>query len=228
LKLGPLRFSLVSRAAVAVLGCSAVVALALVGPGVAAAASPRSVSGSDAVTVQGNHLLRGGAWWIPRGVQIVGLVAPDASLTGKYVDAHAHFGAAELQAARADHADTVRFQISQYGLDPLDPLYSPAYVQAVRSAIQVARSTGLNVIVSLQGQSPIGNTTGGGCPLPNTGAERAWNQIAPMFAGDPGVLFELYNEPSLGASFANCSCGRTAVSYPSRMGPSARRSGCRR
>jgi hypothetical protein len=179
----------------------AVMALALVSPGAAAAASPRSASGSDAVTVQGNHLLRGGAWWFPRGVQIVGLVAPDSSLSGKYVAANAHFGAGELQAARADHADTVRFQVSQYGLDPMDPLYSPAYVQEVLSGIQLARSTGLNVIISLQAQGPAG--LGQNCPLPNTGAERAWNEIAPMFAGDPGVLFELYNEPSLGLSYVN-------------------------
>jgi Cellulase (glycosyl hydrolase family 5) len=205
LKLGPLRFPLLSTPAVAVvvLATSAALALALVAPGAAAGASSRSASASDAVTVEANHLLRGGAGWIPRGVQIVGLVAPDGSRTGKYVDAHAHFSAAELQAARDHHADTVRFQVSQYGLDPMDPLYAPSYVQEVHNGIQLARSTGLNVIVSMQGQSPVGNTTAGGCPLPNTGAERAWNQVAPMFAGDPGVLFELYNEPSLAGSYMN-------------------------
>jgi hypothetical protein len=220
LKLASIRLSLVSTAAVvvAVLATSVVVALALVRPRPAAAASPRSGSTSDAVTVRGNHLLRGGVRWIPRGVQIVGLVAPDRSLTGKYVDAHAHFGAAELQAARADHADTVRFQVSQYGLEPMDPLYSSNYVQEVRSGIQLARSTGLNTIVSMQGQSPIGNTTGGGCPLPNTGAERAWSQIAPMFAGDPGVLFELYNEPSLGGSQLNWQRWRSGGVVPQQDG----------
>ncbi len=202
MKLGHLRLSLVSNAAVAV-AVLAVAALALVGPDAAAAASPRSASASDAVTVQGNHLLRGGAWWIPRGVQIVGLVAPDAALSGKYADAHAHFGVAELRAAHAAHADTIRFQVSQYGLDPMDPLYSPTYVQEVRSGIQLARSNGLNVIVSLQAQGPAGAAQGQNCPLPSTGAERAWNQIAPMFAGDPGVMFELYNEPSLGLTFTN-------------------------
>jgi hypothetical protein len=205
LKLGPFGRSLASTASVgvAVLATSAVMALALVGPGTATAASPRSASGSDVVTVQGNHLLRGGAVWSPRGVQIVGLVAPDAALSGKYVDAHAHFGAAELQAAHAAHADTARFQVSQYGLDPMDPLYSPTYVQEVRSGIQLARSSGLNVIISLQAQGPAGAARGQNCPLPSTGAERAWNQIAPMFAGDPGVMFELYNEPSLGLTFTN-------------------------
>jgi hypothetical protein len=209
LKLGQLRPWLVSTAAVAVavLATTAAV-LALPRPGAAAAASPRGASGSDAVTVKGNHLMRGGVRWIPRGVQIVGLVAPDGSLWGKYVGAHAHFGAAELQTARAHHADTIRFQVSQYGLDPMDPLYSSNYVQEVRNGIQLARSTGLNVIISLQAQAPAGQ--GHDCPLPNTGAERAWNQIAPMFAGDPGVLFELYNEPTLGGSSVRAYLSRSA------------------
>ncbi len=203
LKLNPIRPWLVSTraVAVAVLATTAVVALALIGPSAAAAASARTASSSDAVTVQSGHLLRGGAPWIPRGVQIVGLVAPDGSLSGRYVDANTHFGATELQAARADHADTVRFQVSEYGLDPISPLYSTRYVQQVSSGIQLARSIGLNVIVSLQAQSPAGQ--GPNCPLPDTGAERAWNELAPMFASDPGVLFELYNEPALAVSYTN-------------------------
>jgi hypothetical protein len=205
LRLGSIRLSLVSGAAnaVAALVISAVVAAALVGPDPAAASSPRVASGGDAITVQGNQLLRGGAVWFPRGVQIVGLVAPDVALSGKYVDAHAHFGASELQAARARHADTVRFQVSQYGLDPQDPLHSSQYVQEVRNGVQLARSLGLNVIISMQAQGPAGAAQGQNCPLPSTGAERAWNQLAPMFAGDPGVMFELYNEPSLGLSYTN-------------------------
>jgi hypothetical protein len=205
LRLGSIRLSLVSTAAQALAGLavSAIVAMALVAPNPAAASSPRFASGGDAITVQGNQLLRGGAVWFPRGVQIVGLVAPDVALSGKYVDAHAHFGAAELQAARAHHADTVRFQVSQYGLDPQDPLHSSQYVQEVRNGVQLARSLGLNVIISMQAQGPAGAARGQNCPLPSTGAERAWNQVAPMFAGDAGVMFELYNEPSLGLSFTN-------------------------
>ena len=109
MKLGHLRLSLVSNAAVAVavLATSAVVALALVGPGTAAAASPRSASASDAVTVQANHLLRGGAWWSPRGVQIVGLVAPNGSLTGKYVDAKAKMDQPATPELRSTSADAI-------------------------------------------------------------------------------------------------------------------------
>jgi hypothetical protein len=131
-------------------------------------------------------------------VQIVGLVAPDGALSGKYVAAHQQFGYAELQAAVAAHADLVRFQVSQFGLDPEGPLYSAAYVDEVANAVQAARGLGLAVILSLQAQPPAGEPTR--CPLPDAGAERAWESLSSMFAGDGDVMFELYNEPGVSAT----------------------------
>jgi hypothetical protein len=150
------------------------------------------------ITVNHNQLLRNGLPWTPRGVQIVGLVAPEGALSGKYVAAHQQYGYAELQAAAAAHADTIRFQVSQFGLDPEGPLYSPAYVDEVANAVQTARDLGLAVIVSLQAQPPAGEPTR--CPLPDAGAARAWGVLAPMFAGDGDVMFELYNEPGVAAT----------------------------
>jgi hypothetical protein len=172
--------------------CAVAVAVAV------AVTAPLAQAQANVITVQGSHLLRDGVPWTPRGVQIVGDVAPDAALSGKYVDAHAHFGVAELQAAVADHADLIRFQVSEFGLDPLGPLYSPAYVQEVQSAVDTARSLGLGVIVSLQAEPPAGEPTR--CPLPDGGAQRAWGVLAPMFAGDGDVMFELYNEPGVFAA----------------------------
>ena len=158
----------------------------------------RAVAATSVITVSHNQLLRNGLPWVPRGVQIVGLVAPDGALSGKYVAAHQQYGYAELQAAVADHADVVRFQVSQFGLDPAGPLYSPAYVAEVEGAVQTARSLGLAVIVSLQAQPPAGEPTR--CPLPDAGAARAWGVLAPMFAADGDVMFELYNEPGVAAT----------------------------
>jgi hypothetical protein len=178
---------------------AAVWGLALAGaataPAATAAGPAGTGTGTGTVSVQGNQLLHNGVPWVPRGVQIVGLVAPDGALSGKYIPAHAHFGAAELQAAVADHADVVRFQVSEFGLDPEGPLYSPGYVQEVVSGVQTARALGLAVIVSLQAEPPAGEPTR--CPLPDGGAERAWTALAAAFAGDSGVMFELYNEPAI-------------------------------
>ena len=167
---------------------------------VAAVSAPIALAQDPVITVQGNQLLRDGVPWTPRGVQIVGLVAPAGALSGKYVAANQHFGLPELQAAIADHADVVRFQVSEFGLDPQGALYSSAYAQEVQSAVQTARSLGLAVIVSLQAEPPAGEPSR--CPLPDAGAERAWDVLAPMFAGDGGVMFELYNEPAVSATLA--------------------------
>ena len=157
-----------------------------------------AAAGTSVITVSRNQLLRNGLPWVPRGVQIVGIVAPDGALSGKYVAAHQQFGYAELQAAVAAHADLVRFQVSQFGLDPQSPLYSPTYVAEVQNAVQTARTLGLAVIVSLQAQPPAGEPTR--CPLPDAGAARAWGMLAPMFATDGDVMFELYNEPGVAAT----------------------------
>ena len=184
--MGRLRFLLL----IALAGAAALAALS---------ASP-ALAATSVVTVDHNQLLRNGLPWTPRGVQIVGLVAPDGALSGKYVAAHQQYGYAELQAAATAHADTIRFQVSQFGLDPQGPLYSPAYVEEVANAVQTARGLGLAVIVSLQAQPPAGEPTR--CPLPDAGAARAWGVLAPMFAGDGDVMFELYNEPGVAATTA--------------------------
>ncbi len=158
----------------------------------------RAGAATSVITVIHDQLLRNGLPWVPRGVQIVGLVAPDGALSGKYVAAHQQFGYAELQAAVAAHADLVRFQVSQFGLDPAGPLYSAAYADEVANAVQAARGLGLAVILSLQAEPPAGEPTR--CPLPDAGAERAWESLSAMFAGDGDVMFELYNEPGVSAT----------------------------
>jgi hypothetical protein len=98
-------------------------------------------------------------------------------------------------------ADTIRLQVSQFGLDPDSTVYSPAYVQEIRDAVEAARGLGLAVIVSVQAEPPAGENTR--CPLPDSGTARVWSELAPMFAGDDNVMFELYNEPAIAANAAD-------------------------
>jgi cellulase (glycosyl hydrolase family 5) len=187
------------RLLLALVACAAAV-LALASPGDARAASRRAV-GPPGISVLGSQLLKNGVPWIPRGVQIVGLVAPNDALGGKYIAAHQNFSAHELSQAAADGADTVRFQVSNFGLDPNSTIYSPAYVREVQNGVELARSLGLSVIVSVQAEGPAGLNSR--CPLPDTGTERVWTELALMFRADPGVMFELYNEPGLNATARN-------------------------
>ncbi len=68
----------------------------------------------------------------------------------------------------------------------------------MEGAVQTARSLGLAAVVSLQAEPPAGEPTR--CPLPDAGAARAWGVLAPMFASDGDVMFELYNEPGVAAT----------------------------
>lgn len=150
------------------------------------------------VRVAGQHLERDGRPFTVHGVQIVGIVAPAVALRGQYLTAHQHFGAAELRAARAWGANTIRFQLSEPGLDARSPLYSTAYVAEVRGAVQMARQDGLIVILSLQDQPPSGEPDP--WPMPTEETARAWALLAPLFKSDRGVMFELFNEPALPAT----------------------------
>jgi hypothetical protein len=52
----------------------------------------------------------------------------------------------------------------------------------------------------MQSEAPAGEANR--CPLPDGQTERAWAQLAPAFAGDHGVMFELYNEPGIATTAA--------------------------
>ncbi|HWD75531.1 MAG TPA: cellulase family glycosylhydrolase [Solirubrobacteraceae bacterium] len=199
------------------IGPALVCALGAVGTIGAAPSAQAAAPNPPAISVQGPELLRNGVPWVPRGVQIVGLVAPDPALSGKYIPAHAHFGAAELETAVADHVDVVRFQVSEFGLDPEGPLYSPSYIQEVQSGVETARALGLAVIMSLQAEPPAGEPSR--CPLPDAGAARTWDALAATFAGDSGVMFELYNEPAVAPTATDWALWRNGgqVIYPSGM-----------
>ena len=157
--------------------------------------------GTRGVQVAGNRLERDGRPFTVHGVQIVGIVAPDGALRGQYLTAHQHFGAAEIKAARQWGANTIRFQLSEPGLDPRSPLYSTAYVSELRGAVQMARQAGLVVILSLQDQPPSGEPQP--WPMPTAETARAWAVLAPLFKNDPSVMYELFNEPALAVSAAD-------------------------
>ena len=114
-----------------------------------------------------------------------------------------------MAAAVNAHADLVRIQVSEFGLDPADPLYDPTYLSRGRATASSSRSSyGLNVIVSLQAEAPAGGgASAARCPIAAprpTG--QSWRLPSP---GITGVMFELYNEPGLARDAA--STGQTVL-----------------
>ncbi|MBE7158695.1 MAG: cellulase family glycosylhydrolase, partial [Rhodospirillales bacterium] len=148
---------------------------------------------TGAVTVSGNTLLRDGTVWVSHGVVSIAFVAPPAAQSGVFLSAYQHFSVDELKAMKAWGADTVRFQVSQPGLDPQSPLYTSEFVTAVKNGVLQARAAGLNVIVSVQDESQSGEAHP--VALPDAATQRVWQVLAPLFNNDRGILYEILNEP---------------------------------
>jgi hypothetical protein len=146
------------------------------------------------ISVQGTAILRDSRPWIPKGVTVVGRVAPASVTRGEnFIRAREEFGVQEMERIKEFGADTIRFQVSQGGGDPESIIFSKEYIEEIKGAVNLARSHGFTVILSLQSEKPSGLDELG---MPNQKAQRAWNMFAPLFAEDRGVMLELFNEPS--------------------------------
>jgi hypothetical protein len=152
--------------------------------------------------------MRNGVLWNPHSVQLIAFVAPPAAQTSYFTAAYAHFSNAEISALQAWGADTVRIQVSQPGADPQNSLYTAAFVSQVQAAVAFARSIGLNVILCDQDESQSGETNP--AAVPNAATIRVWQNLAPLFNADTGILYETMNEPSLVPNAANWATWQTA------------------
>jgi endoglucanase len=169
--------------------------------------------GHQDVGVEGTHLTMNGHPWNSRGVALQGFVRPLALLQSelaanpdnqeakKLLNARRSYGWAELEFARAFHANTLRFQVSQPALDPDSPMYDANYLTEVADAIHMARSAGFVVMIMMQDEKLTGDASQ--APLPTEQTRRDWQLLTQVFGSDRGVVFELYNEPNLLASPEN-------------------------
>ncbi|MBV8925180.1 MAG: cellulase family glycosylhydrolase, partial [Bradyrhizobium sp.] len=148
------------------------------------------------ITIQGKTFYKDGAPWLPKGIKVEGFNEP-AGLRAKSkaaTEARNDWNAKERDAIKhVFGADTIRFAVSQPGLDPQSPIYDPAYLDELLAAFKEARAAGFVVIPSMDAQGENGIE---GLPcMPNDSTVRAWKKLAPSLAGDPGVMFELFDEP---------------------------------
>ena len=147
------------------------------------------------MSVSGNRLTLNGVPFLARGFNMVALLTPPWCVRKETQPAAAMFSQSEMDVAKAWRANTLRFQVSQDGLT--DPTVSQAdrdaYLAQVESGVALARENGFTVILSMQDQYL-------GCgqvhPLPSSQTVDAWNVLAPVYADDPYVMFELFNEPT--------------------------------
>jgi hypothetical protein len=98
----------------------------------------------------------------------------------------------------------VHFNISGAALDPQNPMPDgrldaagkAAYLASIVAAVALVEQQGMNVILTLQtgdvAGDPAEETT------PKLAAPRAWQVLAPVFADDPAVILDAFNEPGYG------------------------------
>jgi endoglucanase len=165
------------------------------------------------VGVEGTHLTLNGRPWHARGVALQGFVRPLAMLQSELAAhpddqeaknlliARHSYGWVELEFARAFHANTLRFQVSQPALDPESPIYDSSYLDQITDAIRKARVAGFVVMIMMQDEKITGDA--GQSPLPTEQTRRDWELLTRAFGSDRGIIFELYNEPDLLASTEN-------------------------
>jgi hypothetical protein len=164
-----------------------------------------------AISISHNRILRDGRPWVPHAVQLVAFVAPPKAQAGAFRRAYEHYNPSEFAAIKAWGADSVRLQLSQPGADP-DPgrgdpdfgMYDPDFVKKYIDAVHAARAAGLNVIVSIQDEPQSGERKKP-TRLPNDATIRVWKSILPDLKDDPGILYEMFNEPQLKPNAANWS-----------------------
>ena len=157
------------------------------------------------VSVVNKHLMRDGKPWIPHGFYQVPFEVPPTAFSIElpfWKGAYQGFKSEEYAEMKAQGADSVRLQIAQDGADPDNKrFYDPTWFKQALGAICSARATGLTVIVSIQDEVQTGVKTK--APLPDDATRRVWTILAPAFAHDRGVLYELLNEPRPAPNPAN-------------------------
>jgi hypothetical protein len=149
------------------------------------ARAPTAPPGVSSYTVRGNVILGpDGKPFVPYGITIFGLAASDwqSSLA---------WDKAQIEAiARYWHGNTVRIQVAPPDLFDSSP-YNGQYLAAVEETVATAQDYGLNVILSAQYE----RTTH--LVMPDAVTARFWLLIAARYKRDPGVWFDLFNEPGL-------------------------------
>jgi endoglucanase len=104
------------------------------------------------------------------------------------------------QAIASWHANTVRVPLNEdcwLGINGVDPQWGgAAYQAAIEAYVTTLHQAGLYVIVDLHWNSPGTIPAASQQPMPDADhAVEFWRSVAQVFASDPAVVFDLYNEP---------------------------------
>jgi hypothetical protein len=166
--------------------------------GLPALAQQPNVDG-PALSIKGRDFYKDGSLWQPKGLKVEAFGRPlgnyeAATLQAAIKQGRSLWGTEELRAIKTVfRADTIRFAVSQPGLDQQSSIFSPQYLSDILAAIRLARASGFVVIASMDAQAENGIAN---LPcMPNDSTVRAWRTLAPELARDQSIMLELADEP---------------------------------
>lgn len=139
-----------------------------------------------------------------RGVDVIDLLDPDTidELTQQTIEQIWAWG-----------ATLVRLSVGEQLLMPGACQYDPSYAADLAQAVDWITSLGMVALVDLHESEPVGCFGAGDQEMADSpGSIDFWSTVAKMFAGNPLVAFDLYNEPH-GISQSVWLDGGTAVDY---------------
>jgi endoglucanase len=113
---------------------------------------------------------------------------------------------ASAQAIASWHANAVRLPLNEdcwLGINGVNPQWSgPAYQAAISGYVSTLHRAGMVVILDLHWSAPAGIPAIGQQPMPDADhSPTFWRSVAATFHDDPGVVFDLFNEPYPNSSF---------------------------
>lgn len=115
--------------------------------------------------------------------------------------------AASIEAIKSWHVNAVRVPLNEscwLGIEGIAPAVAGAvYRTAIRGYVERLEQAGLYVILDLQFGAPEGHIADSLLPMPDADhAPAFWRSVAGEYSDDRSVLFDLYNEPWPGVSWA--------------------------
>jgi hypothetical protein len=186
-------------------GVEAATSCTPVGPGdVCTALPPRAL---PALEVRGNQLVQNGSPYHLYAIARSDLLWGEGNFDGCNGDNHFHD--ADLEIMKSWNIDAVRIGLSQarwFGRK----CDGATYATRIDHAIAMAHAHGFYVILELHwtdvgGRAPCDGNCGPGLqPMPDAENVQLWKEVAGRYGADPGIVFDLFNEPAT----ADWSCWR--------------------
>jgi Cellulase (glycosyl hydrolase family 5) len=149
-------------------------------------------SSSGGLHVVGNKIVSvGDAQFIPYGVSVFGGVGDGND--DKNWEPGVDSGIAQIEAAKDWHANTIRLQVSEddvFNDVTAGDTFNASFLNAVCHEVQLARKEHMEVVINDQTEWPDWSEAD-----PTTQTEAFWKYMVEAYDNEPGISFDLFNEP---------------------------------